>query len=959
MESAIELPECPVCLQVYDWTATVPRVLACGHSVCEACLAALPIPRPNLPDAVRCPACTQLVPLPRSLGPSALPKNLELLRFSSSSPSPIPKSKPNPNPDPDPSPSPDFLPLPWTQSLLPAWKHSILPQDALSRLSLGAATTTDISTATISSPLGRPWCSRKNQRVSLFPINTSPFSSSLSFTESSQWFRLSYTMRVLEALYQLGDGVTDELGFLVDASIRHQRGLCKVFGLWMGREQEESRPCLVCERFDRSLADVLREGKRFGGGRVDGGDPLYNFGMVGMELCEAVMGLHSQGMVCGCLALSCFFFDDFGHCLLDVNQVLLSGRGIREDVSAMASRKGCDGPNLVESMAFISPEVLVSLFRKDVASDSGFDASVGYGSDVWSLACMLVMILLGNANLAAELVESFSGILAEGGCKNFSELYDVWKENAISMLEALLLDRKFESLLQILTSCLSYQPESRPRVIDIWHCICSLFTNTCPDDSAASDVLVANENVLCCLVLGRICSLLHNEADSILPGQGNDNIPGDIPDEDMLGSNESNADHSQQGKDDSNLVKGLHGGGLRSVTLQGHHDCVTGLAIGGGFLFSSSFDKTINVWSLQTVYLPYDVEMIDLNGFVVKGFSKALNGIFLKNAKLFLLCYIQVSESLSENSTMGTKECSEDFSHIQSWSGHEHRVMAMVVVDGTSQPICISGDSGSGIFIWTISTSLGKEPLKKWYEHNDWRYSGIHSLAVSATGFLYSGSGDKSIKAWSLQVIFLKSDCILVLHDALPLLKTGHKSTVSSLAVAEGILYSGSWDGTIRLWWLHDNSPLSILGNETPENLAPVLSLSIGNNLLVSSYENGFLKEFSQNELEMDIKTIGSITCDSVITSLLYWHGKLFVGFSNREIKVMMEQPLSLCQGSPSTENRCTVMNLDEDCQRIAKPWMAMKVSEDTRTRFRTRRFVFALTEALFEGTYALIGKLR
>lgn len=104
----------------------------------------------------------------------------------------------------------------------------------------------------------------------------------------------------------------------------------------------------------------------------------------------------------------------------------------------------------------------------------------------------------------------------------------------------------------------------------------------------------------------------------------------------------------------------------------------------------------------------------------------------------------------------------QDFSHIQSLSGHEHRVMAILVVDDTSQPICISGDSGSGICIWTISTSIGKEPLKKWYEHNDWRYSGIHSLAVSATGFLYSGSGDKSIKAWSLQVIFFKYDCMLL-----------------------------------------------------------------------------------------------------------------------------------------------------------------------------------------------------
>lgn len=60
------------------------------------------------------------------------------------------------------------------------------------------------------------------------------------------------------------------------------------------------------------------------------------------------------------------------------------------------------------------------------------------------------------------------------------------------------------------------------------------------------------------------------------------------------------------------------------------------------------------------MYLPYDVEMIDLNGFFVKGFSKAWKQIFLKNAKIFPLFYMQVTEFRSENSTnKGTKECSE------------------------------------------------------------------------------------------------------------------------------------------------------------------------------------------------------------------------------------------------------------------------------------------------------------
>ena len=69
--------------------------------------------------------------------------------------------------------------------------------------------------------------------------------------------------------------------------------------------------------------------------------------------------------------------------------------------------------------------------------------------------------------------------------------------------------------------------------------------------------------------------------------------------------------------------------------------------------------------------------------------------------------------------------------------------------------LCTSGDSGSGIFIWLIDSTLKEEPLNKWYEHNDWLYRGVTCLAVSRIGYLYTGSRDKSIKAWSLEVLSL------------------------------------------------------------------------------------------------------------------------------------------------------------------------------------------------------------
>ncbi|OAY76403.1 Myosin heavy chain kinase A, partial [Ananas comosus] len=364
------------------------------------------------------------------------------------------------------------------------------------------------------------------------------------------------------------------------------------------------------------------------------------------------------------------------------------------------------------------------------------------------------------------------------------------------------------------------------------------------------------ESVRCCLLNN--LSSVDKEGRNVRCREENGNLSRDVSGTDLEESGEHGErddDHHKEEKVDGESNNSINSGGFKSVTLQGHRDCVTGIAVGGGFLFSSSYDKTINVWSLQ------------------------------------------------------------DFSHVQSLRGHEHRVMAILILDFAGQTLCASGDSGSGIFLWSVTIPLMQEPLRKWYEHNDWRYSGVHSLAFSGTGYLYTGSGDKSIKAWSMQDYSLQ--CTM----------TGHKSTVSSLVVADGVLYSGSWDGTIRLWWLSDHSPLSVLGDDnTPGSFSPILSLSAQSGWVISSYENGFIKiwrndvllraekihngsiyalqmdnncfftggwdkliniqELSENESEVDLRNIGSIVCDSFITSLLYWQGKLFVGLSNKEIKV-------------------------------------------------------------------------
>ncbi|CAL5388559.1 unnamed protein product [Camellia sinensis] len=181
---------------------------------------------------------------------------------------------------------------------------------------------------------------------------------------------------------------------------------------------------------------------------------------------------------------------------------------------------------------------------------------------------------------------------------------------------------------------------------------------------------------------------------------------------------------------------------------------------------------------------------------------------------------------------------------------------------------------GGFLFSSSFDKTVHVWSLQKLFEQKDWRYSGIHALAISGTGYLYTGSGDKSIKAWSLQ------------DYSLPYTMNGHKSVVSTLAVCNGVLYSGSWDGTVRLWCLSDHSPLTVLGEDVPGNVTFVLSLGTCGDALVVAHENGCMKiwrnvvnvqELLGDEFGIDAMSLGSIACDSV-------------GRADRVIKRLLEQ---------------------------------------------------------------------
>ncbi|KAK8572319.1 hypothetical protein V6N13_047923 [Hibiscus sabdariffa] len=763
MEESQELPECPVCLQPYDCACAIPRVLACGHTVCESCLVNLP---KKLPGAIRCPACTVLVKYPPE-GPTTLPKNIDLLRLIPASENPRkPVNKPK-----RVSHVP-FLPRSWSDEFYTNWKNYLLREDAVER-----------------------------NKVSLLPVGY--FSSG---GEDGSVFNAGYLVRVMDCLREMKEDEREELGLVLRAFTKQSCRICRILGLW--GDLGGGVLYLVSER--QKWGNLLD--KNFGSFEKDG---VFNFAMIGMEMCEAVVSLHREGLIVGCLSFSCFQFDDFGHMYFDLNEVFLTGRGIQDVVAnvGFSGKKIGDEEidmlfkDLLKRDVFVSPEVLLKLLEKEGIGVECVSSrySIGYSSDAWLLSCILLRIV-NEEVFSDELIDYMCHIIVKGSENSEIDCSSVYTSlvEKVSSLFGTKFGVECVPLQQVLCKCLDLDPEHRSSLVrDVWKCVRELVIKPQFDTLVKLDGASFDENGDRCLVAGKLCLLSRERTEK----QEKDETQG----------NETNG-----AKD---MVNGLTEGNIKSKDLQGHLDCVSGLAIGGGYLFSSSFDKSVKVWSLQ------------------------------------------------------------DYSHLHTFRGHEHKVMAVVCVD-EEQPLCISGDSGGGIFLWSITTPFIQEPLKKWYEEKDWRYSGIHALAVSENGYLYTGSGDKLIKEWSLR------------DGTLSGTMTGHKSVVSAIAVREDV----------------------------PRTVSTVLSLAADQHTLIATYENGCVKiwrddvlrksmqihngaiftvsldgkwlftgswdrtikaqELAGDDVEVDVRQIGSIPCDSVITALTYSEGKLFVGFGDRIIKV-------------------------------------------------------------------------
>jgi hypothetical protein len=223
---------------------------------------------------------------------------------------------------------------------------------------------------------------------------------------------------------------------------------------------------------------------------------------------------------------------------------------------------------------------------------------------------------------------------------------------------------------------------------------------------------------------------------------------------------------------------------LHSLHL-GHQDSVSALAVvDDQWLCSASFDRTVRVWSvadgsphgileghqhrimaLATVsLLPEETSGVDEDGIICG------NGRIIDN-------YLGGSEAGATIPRGADLLVSADYGgHIKVWSV----IRDTRIVQGVGESPN-SADEKAAVSPGEPSPGPGKL-LASWDAHADWKYFGVLALAVADGKVLYSGAGDRTIRAWSLGAGGVALGGLLGVLE-------GHTGPVSALAVDGELLY--------------------------------------------------------------------------------------------------------------------------------------------------------------------------
>lgn len=472
-----------VCLQLFDEGEHTPRVLSCGHSVCQTCVADLrshwgassgvtsssSSSKAAAGGLVRCPECKQHTKLPLG-GFLDLPKNIELMRLIQG---PVASQSREVDDDGDYGDDAEKS----EKRLAKKQQRSRRKEDGDAALNGDFTLGKD---STLISPLAEVvygesviWIlpqaavKRRKDMVHGACVGDMVLKSRSKVQEVSLQYlsrigenrgkELKYKELVRLAWDRVLPKIRTKLMRLIALGCRCNY-FAEVAGLWMSEEGvlflvskvyvegiKQARslflPRIENERgLDHGTAEG-DAGSSSGSEKdsdINGRSSESTLIRLGLELCEILMEIHAAGILLGILRVDSFSLDAYGHLRLHVGECIFWTRPAGDGCE-------CVSPEVLE----IIKESEESNISSAVACGSSDEGLVSQRADVWSLGCLVLQLLSGSSLLGGLM---------------YSEAHDVvcGKTPQPEVLEK---NARFKDQL---LNCMAADPRNRPRVVDMW-----------------------------------------------------------------------------------------------------------------------------------------------------------------------------------------------------------------------------------------------------------------------------------------------------------------------------------------------------------------------------------------------------------------------------------------------------------------------------------------------------------
>lgn len=211
-----------------------------------------------------------------------------------------------------------------------------------------------------------------------------------------------------------------------------------------------------------------------------------------------------------------------------------------------------------------------------------------------------------------------------------------------------------------------------------------------------------------------------------------------------------------------------------------HADSISCLAVSNGLIYSGSWDKTLKVWRVS------DFKCLES----IKAHDDAINGLISRNGTVYSASADGKIKAWGRDSTSKT--------HVLQKVLEGHKDISVNSVAATEDGRFVYGGGSDGYIMGWIVANEGKMVCEV-------KAHKMAVLCVSLVGemFLCCGSADKSISVWRRFDNGGGLDRHMAIEGHQGPVKCLQASTVVRGGLGAGfMLYSGSLDKTIRVWWI-------------------------------------------------------------------------------------------------------------------------------------------------------------